>query len=175
MSDKLQARIALLNYYASLMQGYKTSILTLVVAILTLFEIWSRILSGQPRFSDVDVNLVNMVLSLIWGALLSSILVFIIRFLWCGQIVTSAIRVHSGSARLQSLEKSIKQYATNRKSRKEAKKTMSLSDNAESRLWRLLMDIGDCKGQLVLLWGALAMILGFVIFRVFPLLLGTRG
>ncbi len=46
MSDpdlELQARIALLNYYKSLMQDYKTYIVTLALSILTVSEIWSRL------------------------------------------------------------------------------------------------------------------------------------
>ncbi len=167
----LQARIAILNYYASLMQGYKTYILTLVVAILTLFEIGSRISFRQ--FSNVNMNRVTMSLSLTSGLFVSAILVFIIRFLWCGQIVTSAIRTPSRLVTLHNLDEVIKQYATDSKNWKDGKRSSSHSEKAEFRLWRLLMDIGDCKSQLVILWASLAVILGFVIFESLRLFLGT--
>lgn len=45
---KREARIAVLQYYASEMQGYKLNILTLAVGLLGAIELWSRVYCFLP-------------------------------------------------------------------------------------------------------------------------------
>lgn len=53
------ARVAILGYYASEMQGYKVNILTLAVGLLGLIELWSRVFCSEcsifPRGSHFPV------------------------------------------------------------------------------------------------------------------------
>lgn len=107
MSDQLQARIALLEYYKSLMQDYKIYFVTLVLSILTVVDIWSR-LPSTPNTS--------FGFSFILSAIVSAIVICIVRFFWCGQIVTSAINAPKPPApTMRSLEKHIKKHTYDKK------------------------------------------------------------
>jgi len=108
MSDReLEARIALLEYYASLMQSYKVFILTFAVSILTVFEIWFRIPRPEPIW--------DCLLSLILAGFVGGISVSIGRWFWCGQIVTSAIYAPAPSGpTMGDLDRQIKDYAYSR-------------------------------------------------------------
>lgn len=46
-NDEQEARIAVLQHFASLMQGYKLYILTLVVGSVALIELWPKVCSFQ--------------------------------------------------------------------------------------------------------------------------------
>ena len=73
-----EARIALLEHYDSLMQGYKIYLLTLAIGLLTVVEIWLR---AEQSASHQVLAPVKVILSLISGAILVSSVVCVVRWL----------------------------------------------------------------------------------------------
>lgn len=156
---ELQARKALLEYYASLMQSYKVFILTFAVSILTVFELWFRL----HKLTTWD-----SLLSLILGGILAGILICIERWLWCGHIVTSAINASAPAIlTMANLEIEIKNYARNR-TNWIAPVESGLSRRIErivQKLWIRLILVGDCKIQLAIGWLIMVLIFDLVIFQ----------
>ncbi|MGA2239558.1 MAG: hypothetical protein ABSG74_10135 [Candidatus Bathyarchaeia archaeon] len=149
MSDRgLKARIALLEYYASLMQSYKVFILTFAVSILTVFEIWFRIPRPEPIW--------DCLLSLFLAGFVGGIFVSIARWLWCGQIVTSAINAPAPSVPVPTMEdfdREIKDYAY-----------------VYSRTWKgRITRLGDCKILLGIVWLLLVLAFFVIVQAMAPL------
>ena len=86
---ELEARTALLEYYASLMQSYKVFILTFAVSILTVFELWFRL--HKPELTT-------------WDCLLS--LIYPVRL----KISETLLEAGSGGVPLRSLKHFGSQY-----------------------------------------------------------------
>jgi hypothetical protein len=158
---ELDARTALVEYYASLMESYKTFILTFAIAIFTVIEVWYRIINLASE------SLWAGSLSIILGAILASILLSGWRWLWCGHIVDSAIHSNALDPKpqpqtnvLRTLDEHIKCYAgvlTNFFKR----------ETKLNRLWMLFMRNGDEKEKLVVIW---AILWGFFSFSIFLIL-----
>lgn len=158
MSDRelrLKARIALLEYYASLMQSYKVFILTFAVSILTVFELWFRIHKPEPLGF-----LFSLSLSFILGGILAGVGICTWRWFWCGHIVTSAIKVAEPiEFSMGGFDDRIKCYAYNSKNWPDFPKC-----------WMCLMEQGDDKKLLVICWVMMFLFLGFVIFDLWLLM-----
>jgi hypothetical protein len=169
MSDsELQARIALLEYYNSLMQGYKVYILTFGVAILTVVEVWSR----TPKLTTT-----NFLMSFFLGAIVSAIVISCFRFLWCGHIVTSAIRAPAPSVpTMGNLDDQIKSYAHDpTKWTEPIKPSLSRRSRIKrraQRLWMWLILRGDSKILLAFVYVAMLLVFGTAIFYFFAPLFG---
>ena len=158
---ELQARTALLEYYASLMQSYKVFILTFAVSILTVFELWFRL--HKPELTTWDC-----LLSLILGGILGGIFICIERWLWCGHIVTSAINASAPAIpTMANFEIEIKKYARNQ-TNWIAPVEPGLSRRIKriaQKSWIWLKLLGDCKIQLAIGWLIMVLVFGFVLFR----------
>jgi hypothetical protein len=144
MSDReLQARTALFEYYRSLMQDYKIYVVTLALSILTVVDIWSRINITTSE---------GFLLLLLLSAIGSAIIICIVRFLWCGQIVTSAINAPKPPApTMRSLDKHIKKHAYDSK-------------------WGNLIQYADCKIALFIAFMIILVLLFLMLQWVIPLL-----
>lgn len=168
MSDsELQVRIALMEYYSSLMQGYKTYVLTFGVAILTAFEVWFRI----PKLATT-----NFLMSFLLGAIVSAIIISCFRFLWCGRIVTSAIRSRAPLVpTMGNFDDQIKSYAHEPTNWTEPIKGLSRRSRIErraQRCWVQLIMLGDSKILLASVYVAAVLVLGSVICYFFDPLFG---
>jgi len=169
LSDReLQARTTLLEYYSSLMQGYKIYIFTFCVAILTAVEVWSRI----PKLATT-----NGLMSLFLGAIVSAIVLSCFRFLWCGHIVTSAIRAPAPSVpTMSNLDDQVKSYARKLTNWIEPPKP---SDSRRSRikrrakrLWIRLILLGDSKILLAFVYLVVFLVVGTAVFYFFAPVFG---
>jgi cell division protein FtsL len=158
---ELQARKALLEYYASLMQSYKVFILTFAVSILTVFELWFRL--HKPELTTWD-----SLLSLILGGTFAGILICIERWLWCGHIVTSAINASAPAIpTMANFDREIKNYARNQTNWiAPAKPRLSRRiKRFVQKLWIRLILVGDSKIQLAIGWLIMVLIFGLVVFQ----------
>jgi len=158
---ELEARTALLEYYASLMQSYKVFILTFAVSILTVFELWFRL--HKPELTTWDC-----LLSLILGGILGGIFVCIERWLWCGHIVTSAINAPAPpTVTMANFELEIKRYARNQTNWIAPVKPGLLRriKRIAQKLWTWLILLGDCKILLAIGWLIMVLVFGFAILR----------
>jgi len=83
-----QGRIALLQFHTSQMQGTRTNILSAVIIVLTIFEIWFRMPDAKRT------PLVNLFMSVALGTVIASICFFAVRIFWYGQLVRSTVCTH---------------------------------------------------------------------------------
>jgi hypothetical protein len=148
--EQQDAQIALLEYYSSLMNGYKTYILTLVIGILTVVEVWFRIPRPNHGFW------VNHFMAFCLGFIFAGIVIFNWRFYWCGEVVRSI--VYKEGTAIRRVEIGIKKAAGFKPKEDERRK----QNRALVRLnnsWKWLLDLIDNKVLLVIIWLVLA--LGF--------------
>jgi len=144
---ELQARTALLEYYGSLMQSYKTFILTIAVSALTAIQILLTIFARNP-------TQLAIFLSSTLGGTIGGMLFCAWRWLWCGHIITSAINVPTPveGVTMRILDDQMKRHAYN-------------SERWElPEIWMNLMRKGDNKILLLMISAVLSFGLASVIF-----------
>jgi hypothetical protein len=98
-----QARIAVLEYYASEMQGYKLNLLTLAVGLLGLIELWSRVYCSLPW---------QPVWAVAFGSFIGAMFYCLVRIAWFGAFVDraySAPRISGSWPMLNSVRRGIEQ------------------------------------------------------------------
>jgi len=83
-----EARIALLQFHTSQMQGTRTHILSAAILVLAIFEIWFRMPDA------IRTPLVNLFMSVVLGMVFASICFFAVRIFWYGQLVRSTVCTH---------------------------------------------------------------------------------
>jgi hypothetical protein len=92
-----EARIAILEYFASEMQGYKVSLLTLAVAFLGLVELWSRVYCFLPLKPLWAFVLWTLAFGLSFGPLFGATSYCIFRIAFFGKFVELSYRASACS------------------------------------------------------------------------------
>jgi len=82
-----EARIALLQHHTSQMQSYRVNILTGVVVILMIVEVWLRVPTSNRTLTLV------LIMSGGLGAIIAIIAFYIARIVWYGQLAASTTSV----------------------------------------------------------------------------------
>jgi len=150
-----EARIALLEYYSSLMNGYKMYILSFIIGILTVVEVWFRIPELNRTFY------VNSFMSLCLGGMFAGIITCVLRFFLCGKIVEAA--VNEGKTVLYQVDRAIKVYAGCEPEERGNKKQGRIPKTVNG-LSKRLIQIANCQPQLFLIWVALTLVFCYMIF-----------
>ena len=161
MSEEEQdAQIALLEYYSSLMNGYKTYILTFVIGILTVVEVWFNIPRSSHGFW------VNSFMAFCLGFIFAGIFILNWRFYWCGEVVRSI--VYKEDTAIRRVEIDVKEAAGFKpkedETRKQNRALVCLNNS-----WKWLLDLIDNKVLLVIIWLVLTLVFSKLIFCYAPM------
>lgn len=163
--EEQKARIALLQHYASQMQGYKIYILTLALSLVGFIELWIRVVDWMR----LSIFAVAFVLPFFIGGFVGALFYCLARAAWYGALESNCFLPLPYTVEEKPNRRLI--YRLNQKicDMVRANPLEGAPDFTPARAWKWLIRIGSTSSQpgllgfCLLLWGVSGMLSALLI------------
>jgi hypothetical protein len=162
-----EARIALLNDYASKLQGYKTNLLTIAIGVVGFFQTFEILngwaaRNGLPNFSLIFWPLVV--------ASLSAIAFFLsTRAVWHAALLRQCLLaspdLEVNGPLIYKLNQGISRWARSKQQREQRYKIAygkTMFPQKDNKIWLMLVNLGYNTGKLAMVTAVIAIAIGTV-------------